>query len=217
MRLSDGKRSGCGRDLASPHLSGLAAVGGRLSPFLPAPVLIHAGLAILVWLPVFYGELTLASAFAPRDWHVHEMLYGYLPAVITGFLFTAIPNWTGRLPLQGMPLLALVIVWIAGRFVVTFSAETGWLAAMLIDASFLLLVAAAAAREIMAGRNWKNLNVVLLILALLAGNVAFHLEGAFQSRRCGCRDPDRHRGRRAADLADRRPHHSELYAQLAGA
>jgi uncharacterized protein involved in response to NO len=46
---------------------------------------IHAGLAILVWLPVFYGELTLASAFAPRDWHVHEMLYGYLPAVITGF------------------------------------------------------------------------------------------------------------------------------------
>jgi uncharacterized protein involved in response to NO len=140
---------------------------------------IHAGLAILVWLPVFYGELTLASAFAPRDWHVHEMLYGYLPAVITGFLFTAIPNWTGRLPLQGMPLLALVIVWIAGRFVVTFSAETGWLAAMLIDASFLLLVAAAAAREIMAGRNWKNLNVVLLILALLAGNVAFHLEAHF--------------------------------------
>ena len=37
----------------------------------------YAGLAILVWLPVFYGELTLASAFAPRDWHVHEMLYGY--------------------------------------------------------------------------------------------------------------------------------------------
>lgn len=137
---------------------------------------IHAGLAMLVWLPVFYGELTLVSAFAPRDWHVHEMLYGYLPAVITGFLFTAIPNWTGRLPLQGTPLLVLVIVWIAGRLAVTFSAETGWLAAMLIDTSFLLLVAAAAAREIMAGRNWRNLNVVLLVLVLLAGNVAFHLE-----------------------------------------
>ena len=57
---------------------------------------ILAGVAILVWLPVFYGELRLTSAFAPRDWHVHEMLYGYLSAVITGFLFTAIPNWTGR-------------------------------------------------------------------------------------------------------------------------
>ena len=141
---------------------------------------IYAGLAILVWLPVLSGELTLVSAFAPRDWHVHEMLYGYLPAVITGFLFTAIPNWTGRLPIQGMPLLALVIVWIAGRFSVTFSAEMGWLAAMLIDASFLLLVAAAATREIMVGRNWKNLNVVMLVLLLLAGNVAFHLEAHFR-------------------------------------
>ena len=177
---------------------------------------IYAGLAVLVWLPVFYGELTLVSAFAPRDWHVHEMLYGYLPAVITGFLFTAIPNWTGRLPIQGMPLLALVIVWIAGRLGVTFSAETGWLAAMLIDASFLLLVAAAAAREIMAGRNWRNLNVVMLVLLLLAGNVAFHLEAHFHGRR-GSRNPDRHRGRRVADLADRGPHHSELYPQLAGA
>jgi len=140
---------------------------------------IFAGLTILVWLPVFHGEITLTSAFAPRDWHVHEMLYGYLPAVITGFLFTAIPNWTGRLPIQGTPLLVLVIVWIAGRLCVTFSAETGWLAAMLVDASFLLLVAAAAAREILAGRNWRNLNVLLLVLLLLAGNVAFHLEAHF--------------------------------------
>jgi uncharacterized protein involved in response to NO len=59
----------------------------------------------------------------PRDWHVHEMLYGYLPAAITGFLFTAISNWTGRLPIRGMPLLVLVLVWIAGRLAVTFSAE----------------------------------------------------------------------------------------------
>ena len=141
---------------------------------------IYAGLAILVWLPVFYGEITLTSAFAPRDWHVHEMLYGYLPAVITGFLFTAIPNWTGRLPIRGTPLMVLVAVWIAGRLGVTFSAETGWFPAMLIDASFLLLVALAAAREIIAGRNWRNLAVVMLVLLLLAGNVAFHLEAHFQ-------------------------------------
>jgi len=140
---------------------------------------IYAGLVILVWLPVFHGEITLTSGFAPRDWHVHEMLFGYLPAVITGFLFTAIPNWTGRLPIQGKPLMALVAVWLAGRAGVTFSAHTGWLVAMLVDSGFLLLVAAAAAREILAGRNWRNLNVVLLLLLLLAGNVAFHLEAHF--------------------------------------
>lgn len=140
---------------------------------------IYAGLAILVWLPAFYGEITLTSAFAPRDWHVHEMLYGYLPAVITGFLFTAIPNWTGRLPIRGLPLAVLVTVWVAGRLCVIFSAETGWLAAMLVDAGFLALVALAAAREIFAGRNWKNLSVVMLVLLLLAGNLAFHLEAHF--------------------------------------
>jgi oxygen-independent coproporphyrinogen-3 oxidase len=30
-------------------------------------------------------------------------VFGYLPAVITGFLFTAIPNWTGRLPIRVHP------------------------------------------------------------------------------------------------------------------
>jgi uncharacterized protein involved in response to NO len=137
---------------------------------------IYAGVAVLVWMPLFHGEITLSSAFTPRDWHVHEMLFGYLPAVITGFLFTAIPNWTGRLPIRGTPLLSLVVVWLAGRVGVTFSAYTGWLAAMLVDISFLLLVAAAASREILAGRNWRNMNVVILLLLLLAGNVAFHLE-----------------------------------------
>ena len=141
---------------------------------------IYAGLAILVWLPVFMGELSLVSAFIPRDWHVHEMLYGYLPAVITGFLFTAIPNWTGRLPLRGRPLMFLVTLWISGRLCVTFSAQTGWIAAMLIDCSFLLLIAAAAAREIIAGKKWSNLSVVALILLLLAGNVTFHLEAHFK-------------------------------------
>src|SRR6476660_3410332 len=101
---------------------------------------VYAGLAILVWLPVFYGEINLVSAFAPRDWHVHEMLYGYLPAVITGFLFTAIPNWTGRLPIQGTPLLLLVLVWIAGRLCVTISADVGWLPAAAIDVGFLALI-----------------------------------------------------------------------------
>src|SRR5665213_3768057 len=106
---------------------------------------IYAGLAILAWLPMFNGELQLATAFSPVDWHVHEMLYGYVSAVVTGFLLTAIPNWTGRLPIQGMPLLVLVSVWIVGRVAVTFSAEIGWLAAAIIDVSFLALVVASAA------------------------------------------------------------------------
>jgi uncharacterized protein involved in response to NO len=137
---------------------------------------IFAALSVMIWLPFYEGEISLQSAFAPRDWHVHEMLYGYLPAVITGFLFTAIPNWTGRMPLQGTPLLALVLLWCAGRVVTAFSADIGWLPSLVIDAAFLAAVVAVIAREIIAGRKWNNLPVVALATLLFAGNVGFHLE-----------------------------------------
>src|SRR5215204_583859 len=104
------------------------------------------------------------------------MLYGYLPAVITGFLLTAVPNWTGRLPLQGMPLLGLVLAWLAGRAAVTASAVIGPGAAMVVDVSFLVLVGGACAREVVAGRNWRNLKVVVVIGTMILGNVVFHVE-----------------------------------------
>jgi uncharacterized protein involved in response to NO len=137
---------------------------------------IYAGLAILAWLPMFQGELQLATAFAPRDWHVHEMLYGYLPAVITGFLLTAVPNWTGRLPLQGKPLLALVLIWLAGRLAVTVSGRIGSVGAALLDLAFLATITAAVAREIISGRNWRNLKVLVVLAVLLVGNLTFHLQ-----------------------------------------
>ena len=141
---------------------------------------IWAGLEVLAWLPVFYGELTLTTAFAPRDWHVHELLFGFVPAIVAGFLLTAIPNWTGRLPLQGLPLAVLVLVWLAGRYVVTFSASIGWVGAALVDCAFLALMAAAVAREILAGKNWRNLKIVALLCLLAAGNLGFHLEAHFE-------------------------------------
>src|SRR5690606_13069369 len=136
----------------------------------------YGGAAILFWLPLFYGNLATSSAFAPVDWHIHEMLFGYLAAIVTGFLLTAIPNWTGRLPLQGGPLLVLAILWLTGRVAVFFSAAMDWRIAAVADCAFLAAVAAAAAREIVAGRNWRNLKVLVPLLVLLAANVAFHAE-----------------------------------------
>jgi uncharacterized protein involved in response to NO len=141
---------------------------------------LFAGCAILVWLPLLHGHLLLTTAFAPRDWHVHEMLFGYVPAVVTGFLLTAVPNWTGRLPLQGTPLAALVLIWIAGRLAVTFSSLIGWPLAAAIDAAFLVTLAVVIAREIVTGRNWRNLKVVAIVSLLAAGNIAFHLEAALR-------------------------------------
>ncbi len=71
---------------------------------------IWAAMAILIWIPLYMGALTWRSPLAPLDWHIHEMLYGYVPAVVAGFLLTAIPNWTGRLPVCGAPLAGLALV-----------------------------------------------------------------------------------------------------------
>jgi uncharacterized protein involved in response to NO len=140
---------------------------------------IYAALAIPLWLCAFEADLQLPTALTPRDWHVHEMLYGFVASVIGGFLLTAIPNWTGRLPLQGAPLALLVSSWFAGRLAVFFSASIGWMAACAIDALFLTLLASAAAREIVAGRKWNNLPVIALISLLGLNNIAFHIEAHF--------------------------------------
>ena len=137
---------------------------------------IYAALAIPVWLAMFAHGLPIPTAFAPRDWHVHEMLFGFVASIMGGFLLTAVPNWTGRLPLQGTPLAILVASWLAGRVAVFFSASIGWAAACAIDAAFLMLLAAAAAREIIAGQKWGNLPVVAIIATFGAVNIAFHVE-----------------------------------------
>jgi uncharacterized protein involved in response to NO len=131
---------------------------------------------IALWFPQFMGQLPLHTAYAPLDWHIHEMLYGYVAAVIAGFLLTAIPNWTGRLPINGAPLMSLAALWLAGRFAILFSAQLGIPAAAVIDIAFLAIIAVVAAREIIAGRNWRNLRVLVLIGILIAGNVVFHAE-----------------------------------------
>jgi uncharacterized protein involved in response to NO len=135
-----------------------------------------AALGIMLWVPQYLGELVLPTAFPALDWHIHEMLYGYVAASIAGFLLTAIPNWTGRLPINGAPLAALFSLWVAGRVAMLTSAKIGLLPAAVIDVAFLATLAAAAAREIIAGRNWRNLRVLIVLGILIAGNVVFHAE-----------------------------------------
>ena len=102
------------------------------------------------------------------------MIFGYLAAIIAGFALTAVPNWTGRLPLSGFPLAGLVGLWLAGRFASSFIASVTWTA--VIDVTFLFALAAAIWREILAGTNTRNLPIALLITIFALANLQFHLE-----------------------------------------
>lgn len=129
-----------------------------------------AAIAIPIWLTAFAGEYQLPSRLAPVIWHVHEMIFGYGAAVVAGFLLTAIPNWTGRMPLQGGPLAVLVALWAAGRLAVLFSAKLGSSVTAVLDLAFPALFAAVVGREIVAGRNWRNLPMLGALALLFAGN-----------------------------------------------
>lgn len=134
---------------------------GGFRPFFFAGPL-WAIVALTLWLLALAGAVQLPSAFEALAWHRHEMLFGFVGAIIGGFLLTAVPNWTGRLPIAGPPLAALFALWVAGRLAVLFSAMIGTVTAAVIDVGFFLVLACVAAREVLEAGN-RNLPVVGLI------------------------------------------------------
>jgi len=134
-----------------------------------------AGLALPLWLAALHGA-ALPTRMPALVWHIHEMAFGYGGAVVAGFLLTAIPNWTGRLPLQGVPLATLAALWLLGRLAVTVAAGLPAPLVALLDLIFPAVFLAVVAREIIAGRNWRNLPMLAALASLLAGNLLVHLE-----------------------------------------
>ena len=137
-----------------------------------------AALSMILWVAMLAGRLDLPTAFDPVSWHAHEFVFGYLGAVAGGFLLTAVPNWTGRLPIVGWPLGGLAALWLLGRAAVLVSGVLTPLTVALADLSFLVVLAAVIAREILAGRNWRNLPVLAMLCLLIAGNALFHWQAA---------------------------------------
>ena len=136
-----------------------------------------AVIALVLWMLAFSGGLALPSGFEPLIWHRHEMLFGFVGAIVAGFLLTAIPNWTGRLPIAGWPLGGLVALWAAARTSVLCSAWTGIATAAVIDVGFYLALAGLAAREVLASKN-RNLPVVAMVLLMGVANAADHAGAA---------------------------------------
>ena len=139
---------------------------------------VWAALAMLLWVPMLAGRVTLPTAFDPVTWHAHEFLFGYLGAVVAGFLLTAVPNWTGRLPIVGWSLGGLFALWIVGRIAVGLSAGLPPALVAAADLAMPVALALAIGREIVAGKNWRNLMVLGMLMVLILGNGIFHWEAA---------------------------------------
>jgi uncharacterized protein involved in response to NO len=136
-----------------------------------------AVVALTLWVLALLGYVALPSAFDPLSWHRHEMLFGFVGAIIAGFLLTAIPNWTGRLPIAGPPLAMLFGLWLAARLAVLCSGIFGGGAAAALDVGFFLVLAGVAGREVFAAKN-RNAPIVGMVLLLGVANATDHAGAA---------------------------------------
>lgn len=154
---------------------GIALFRNGFRPFFLASG-VSALVLMVLWIANVEGALELSGVSDPIQWHAHEMIFGTLAAAVAGFLLTAIPNWTGRMPLQGWPLIGLASLWLAGRLAMASTAILEPVIVAIVDNAFLFTLVAVIAREIIAGRNWRNLPATAALGMLAVANVVSHME-----------------------------------------
>lgn len=135
---------------------------------------LFAAIAMTVWLLALTEGLAPGGSYGSSHWHAHEMLFGFAPAILAGFMLTAIPNWTGRLPVAGGPLVVLFSLWIAGRLVMIDPDRLGITLSAAVDGAFLPAMLLVAFREIAAGKKWRDLKILAGLAALSVANILFH-------------------------------------------
>ena len=128
------------------------------------------------WIGSLADLWRLADEYGALAWHAHEMLFGYSAAVLAGFLLTAVPNWTGGLPVAGWRLVFLFLLWCAARGAFLVTGLTGPLPAVVLDSLFLPCLLLLLAREVMVGRNWRNVKPLILVAILAAADIEFDVE-----------------------------------------
>ncbi len=161
-----------------PVPRGLAHTGPIILAYGFRPFFLAAGIwaiaAMALWIVALVSGFPIGGSYGGPAWHAHEMLFGYTSAALAGFLLTAIPNWTGRLPVSGLPLAILFAVWLVGRLALIVPDTLGLPLAIALDIAFLPLLLAICLREIVAGKKWRDLKVLAGLAALALANAGFH-------------------------------------------
>lgn len=173
-----------GLEAASP--GGPALFRQGLRPFFLLCA-IWAITTVAFWLLALHGSELPEGPLPPARWHGHEMLAGFVGAALSGFLLTAIPNWTGRPAYSGTPLALLAALFIGARLVLLpgspVSVGAAAIIALLPIPALLLTVLPALLRA----ATPRLLGPPALLLAFWAGDVlmlgeaAGWWDGTFQS------------------------------------
>lgn len=131
-------------------------------------------LGLLAWSAILNGNLHLNIYGGSLWWHMHEMLFGFVAAIIVGFLLTAVQNWTGVASLNGKGLALLVCLWLLGRGLFLFPTVVPHWLIISVDIMFLPIAALALARPIVKVKLWRNLMFIPILLLMTLANLTMH-------------------------------------------
>lgn len=137
--------------------------------------------ALLVWNGILTGNVTVDLYGGPLWWHIHEMLFGFVAAIIVGFLLTAVQNWTAVRSLNGKGLLFLVTLWLIARVLFFFPNNINHWVIAIVDIAFLLFSAAALAYPIVKVKQWRNLMFIPILVTMAIINALMHYSIASQT------------------------------------
>lgn len=131
----------------------------------------YAAASLLIWVAYLFDAFELQGPFEGTLWHAHELIFGFAVAILVGFLFTAVRNWTGLPTPTGKALAALLALWGAGRLALIFGAGP---LVPLIDLLFLPLAALGIAVPLIRSGNKRNYFTFALMLVLATANGLFY-------------------------------------------
>lgn len=144
---------------------------------------IFSALAMALWGLALSGKIQLNTYYNVVFWHQHEMLFGFVAAIIVGFLLTAVQNWSGVRATDGYPLFWLTAVWLAGRLLMLFGGDLPHIVVALVDLAFLPMAAIFFALILLKAGQQRNMFFVPILLLLAVCNLLMHLgvlQGHFQ-------------------------------------
>lgn len=138
---------------------------------------IYAIVPIIPW--ILYLSGNFETDINLQIWHAHEMLFGFISAALSGFLLTAVPNWTGAPRVQGNRLKLLVSLWLLGRAVfwlVLFTDNENLKYLLFLDLLLLITQGTFTSKAILFSGNKKNFILVGILAVLALANLLIILE-----------------------------------------
>lgn len=130
--------------------------------------------ALFIWLSLLSGSSVFDPFGGAIWWHSHEMLFGFVAAIIVGFLLTAVQTWTGVPSIKGGRLLFLLLLWLSARLLLLASLPlSGWWS-IIVDLAFLPIAAIFFAIPIIRVKQYRNLVFVPILSFMSIANALMH-------------------------------------------